>query len=470
MLISPLANLTQLSQQTGAPAGFLAVGLIIFILAVGHTLLASWVGQGLERWHGKAARTKVGVWARKIPLSSWHLLGEVELVFGFWALVLLFVMAWWPGQGFGVAWHYFLTGNYFSPSAGTASKLIEPLFVLVIMTFASTTPVVSGTKRLIVYLANFLGGTVVARWWVTLTITPLLGSCITEPAAMTIAANLLLQDFYPLNPSRALQYATLALLFVNISLGGALTHFAAPPVIMVAGVWGWGTPMIFQKFGTAVLTAIGLSNTLYYFYFRREWATLRANQASVPSPNEAVQLGRLVWYLILMAWTVWAFNHHDIIGLMAGLGVEAAGVVWSHGRIEWRRYQGPALVAVFLAGLVIVGGLQGWWLTPLLSRLDEKGLLVGATLLTAFNDNAAVTYLAAQVPVFAQGDAVGQGLRHAVLAGALAGGGLTVMANAPNPAGLSILKPYFPSGVEPWRLVLWAIVPTLVALGCFILL
>ena len=93
MLISPLANLTQLSQQTGAPAGFLAVGLIIFILAVGHTLLASWVGQGLERWHGKAARTKVGVWARKIPLSSWHLLGEVELVFGFWALVLLFVMA-----------------------------------------------------------------------------------------------------------------------------------------------------------------------------------------------------------------------------------------------------------------------------------------------------------------------------------------------------------------------------------------
>ena len=52
----------------------------------------------------------------------------------------------------------------------------------------------------------------------------------------------------------------------------------------------------------------------------------------------------------------------------------------------------------FLAGLVIHGGLQGWWIGPVLRSLAENPLFLGSTLLTAFNDNALITYLATLVP------------------------------------------------------------------------
>jgi Na+/H+ antiporter NhaD/arsenite permease-like protein len=117
----------------------------------------------------------------------------------------------------------------------------------------------------------------------------------------------------------------------------------------------------------------------------------------------------------------------------------------------------PALlVGFFLAGLVIHGGLQAWWIAPVLSSLPELPLMIGATVLTAFNDNAAITYLASLVPNFSDG------MKYAVVAGAVTGGGLTVIANAPNPAGQSILQRYFEGGVSPLKLVLAAIVPTIV--------
>jgi predicted cation transporter len=122
------------------------------------------------------------------------------------------------------------------------------------------------------------------------------------------------------------------------------------------------------------------------------------------------------------------------------------------------------LVGFFLAGLVIHGGLQGWWLEPVLGRLTEYPLLIGATVLTAFNDNAAVTYLATLVPNLSDA------LKTAVVSGAIAGGGLTVIANAPNPAGQSLLQKYFPDGgIKPGALLLAALLPTLVMLALFAL-
>ena len=124
----------------------------------------------------------------------------------------------------------------------------------------------------------------------------------------------------------------------------------------------------------------------------------------------------------------------------------------------------PMLVGFFLAGLVIHGGLQGWWIEPVLSRLSEYPLLIGATVLTAFNDNAAITYLATLVPNFSDS------LKVAVVSGAIAGGGLTVIANAPNPAGQSLLQKYFPDGgIAPGGLFLAALFPTLVMLFFFAL-
>ena len=97
-------------------------------------------------------------------------------------------------------------------------------------------------------------------------------------------------------------------------------------------------------------------------------------------------------------------------------------------------------------------------------RLGEVPLFVGATILTAFNDNALITYLATLVPSFSEE------LKFAVVSGAVTGGGLTVIANAPNPAGQSILQRFFPDGVSPWGLFLGALVPTLIVAFSFMVL
>jgi hypothetical protein len=281
---------------------------------------------------------------------------------------------------------------------------------------------------------------------------------------MTIAALLLSAQFYRLNPSPRLAYATLALLFVNISVGGALTHFAAPPIVMVAAKWGWGLREVFGRFGVAALVAIICSTGSYAWWFRRELASLRPLSAT-EDPPVAIPAWVTAAHLALIAWSVLMLSSHQLGGLLAGfLGFLAFVRItarWQDGL----RFRGPLLVGVFLAGLVVLGGVQGWWISPVLGRLDEAALLAVSTILTSFNDNAAVTFLASQVASLARPEA--EGLRHAVMAGALAGGGLTVIANAPNPAGQSILSSWFAGGVSPLRLLLWSLYPTLVALACF---
>jgi Na+/H+ antiporter NhaD/arsenite permease-like protein len=123
----------------------------------------------------------------------------------------------------------------------------------------------------------------------------------------------------------------------------------------------------------------------------------------------------------------------------------------------------PLLVGFFLAGLVIHGGLQKWWIGPLLSHLTEVPLLLGSAALTAFNDNAAITYMGTLVPGFADS------MKYALVAGAVAGGGLTVIANAPNPAGQTILARFFPAGIVPLGLFLGALPATFVMIVCFLL-
>ena len=114
------------------------------------------------------------------------------------------------------------------------------------------------------------------------------------------------------------------------------------------------------------------------------------------------------------------------------------------------------MVGFFLAGLVTLGGMQAWWIAPVLGSLGDLPLMLAATILTAFNDNAAITYLSTLVPDFVIT------AKYAVVAGAVTGGGLTVIANAPNPAGQSILSKFFLSGVNPMKLALGAIIPTII--------
>ncbi|MEK7394278.1 MAG: putative Na+/H+ antiporter, partial [Fibrobacterota bacterium] len=294
--------------------------------------------------------------------------------------------------------------------------------------------------------------------FVTLGVAPLLGSFITEPAAMTVAALLLRQRILLGNVSDRLRYATLGTLFVNISIGGVLTTFAAPPVLMVAGAWGWDGAYMMSHFGMRAIPAVLINAAAFVFLFRKELSRLpkeppHSNEPLVPLPLTIVHL--------LFVGMVVLVSHHTV--LLVAVLLFFLGLVQAY-----RKHHTPLLlreallVGFFLGGLVVLGSQQAWWLSPLVSGLSDKVLLVGATGLTAIVDNAALTYLGSLIP------ATSESFRYHLVAGAVAGGGLTLIANAPNPAGASILRDRFPDSIiAPGKLLLWAIPPTLVALVAF---
>lgn len=294
---------------------------------------------------------------------------------------------------------------------------------------------------------------------------------------MTIAALLLGHQFYCYNPTPTFKYATMGLLFVNISVGGTLTHFAAPPVLMVASKWGWDTPFMLSHFGIRAVIGILIATGVYFFVFRKDFVALKGKADALAAEataneEEPAPLWIIAVHLFFLAWTVFTLHHPAFF--IGGFLVFIAFTIATDHHQYAISLKGPLLVGFFLAGLVTHGGLQGWWIAPVLSALGEVPLFIGATVLTAFNDNAAITFLASQVPAFDQNLAADSAravaLQYAVVAGAVTGGGLTVIANAPNPAGQSILSKYFDGGVSPLKLMLGALFPTVVMACVFIFL
>ena len=442
---------------------FNAIATAVFALAILHTFAAARftaLARRVQLTHDKRAQAQGRPASPSLIAEVLHFFGEVEVVFGLWAVVL--IVATTIYAGWEPAKHYVNdTVNY-----------TEPLFVVVIMALAATRPIVGFAESALRRVAA-TGGATPAAWWVTiLTIGPLLGSLITEPGAMTISALLLARQFYDLQPSMRLRYATLGVLFVNVSIGGTLTPFAAPPVLMVARPWHWDFSFMLLNFGWRAVFAIVLSTLVYFVLFRRELKELagRAPIADVEQPEEDTAGSSLLpvppWIIVVhlafMAWTVLNAHYPALFvgGFLFFLGFARATAPFQS-RIELKT---ALLVGFFLAGLVIHGGLQGWWIAPVLRRLPETPLFVGATVLTAFNDNALITYLATLVPNLADE------LKLAVVQGAVVGGGLTVIANAPNPAGQALLGRFFDGAVLPLGLLGAAVVPTLIAGAVFRLL
>jgi len=293
-----------------------------------------------------------------------------------------------------------------------------------------------------------------ASFFVVMAIVPLLGSFITEPAAMTLAALILRDQFFSRGLSNRLKYATLGVLFVNISIGGTLTPFAAPPVLMVAGKWGWDISFMLAEFGWKAAIAVGINALGITLAFRRELASLAASEAS--GADEAVPAVLTLVHIVFLVGVV-VFAHHP--PLFLGLFLFFLGISHAYTRHQDRLIlKEGLLVAFFLAGLVVLGGLQQWWLQPLLMSMSSDAVFVGATGLTALTDNAALTYLGSLV------EGLSDDFKYALVAGAVTGGGLTIIANAPNPAGTSILKGSFDDeAVNPGGLLLAALLPTLVA-------
>jgi hypothetical protein len=530
---------------------FNLIATLIFFLAIVHTFMTGRFMTIAHKWeHEHQEKLKSGEVSRESVhhgAELFHFLGEVEAVFGIWAIALVLAVV-----GF-YDWKTMV--HYISYRV----NYTEPLFVVVIMTLAATRPILRLSETLIRKIAKLLGGSLTAQWLTTLTIGPLLGSFITEPAAMTISALVLARIFYEFEPSQKFKYATLGLLFVNISVGGTLTHFAAPPVLMVASPWKWTTAHMLTHFGWKAEIGILISNALYFLMFRKELTRLeeksvlvrlkdeiqekylkrmdmdarfqefltaidgeqgtivavdkqiqkvaeearqrlekrylpelvdrgidedlvqqafgqrfeeiklRAMRRGLPAllPNDQrgpfndpdwdqrddpVPVWVTIVHVFFMAWTILNAHHPQLFipGMLFFLGFSQVTKPFQN-RVDLK----PALlVGFFLGGLVIHGGVQGWWIAPILGNLAEIPLMLGATILTAFNDNAAITFLSTLVPDFTDS------LKYAVVAGAVAGGGLTIIANAPNPAGVSILKKYFNNEVSPGGILAGALGPT----------
>ncbi len=530
---------------------------IIFILAILHTFLTSRFLAIAHKWENehreKLKKGLVDKYSVHHGAELFHFLGEVEAVFGIWAMALV-----------GAIFYFYdwtTAVDYLSYKV----NFTEAMFVVVIMTLAATRAILKLAEWVMYKIASALGGGLAAWWFTILILGPVLGSFITEPAAMTISALLLGKKLYDLNPSKRFKYATLGLLFVNISVGGTLSNFAAPPVLMVAGPWDWGMGHMVTHFGWKVVLGMLISNGFYYLIFRREIArlqekfsltstkeeiqkkyirqkdleaefdkagcilnndlgfaqalsdrchlirenvhknfekrhlasiqkdgvdmehvekaleqqfeeirkrTLRKNvpgllpEAERPmfvdpewnNRDDPVPVWIMITHVLFMVWTVINAHHPAlfIAGLLFFLGFAKVTSPYQN-RIDLKP---PLLVGFFIGGLIIHGGVQGWWIAPVLSNLGDTALLFSATGLTAFNDNAAITFLSTLVPGFTDN------MKYAVVAGAVAGGGLTVIANAPNPAGQAILKKYFENGVSPVLLLMGAAVPTAIMILC----
>jgi Na+/H+ antiporter NhaD/arsenite permease-like protein len=300
--------------------------------------------------------------------------------------------------------------------------------------------------------------TTMAFFFAVLALVPLLGSFITEPAAMTLAAMMLRDRFFQQGLSGHLKYATLGVLLVNISIGGTLTPFAAPPVLMVAGTWGWDIHFMLLTFGWKAMVAVIINALIVTACFRKELSALSTDAHR--TDEDDLPLALILLHLLFLCGVV-VFAHHPAMFL--GLFLLFLGVAQAYERYEDRLIlREGLLVALFLAGLVILGGQQQWWLQPLLTAMSNEGVFFGAVVLTAFTDNAALTYLGSLV------DGLSDGFKYALVAGGVTGGGLTIIANAPNPAGLAILRGHFEDEtVRPVGLLLAALPPTLVALLAF---
>jgi hypothetical protein len=378
-----------------------------------------------------------------------HLLGEVEVVFGFWAFVLIATMAVVAGSSQAI--DYVESRHY-----------TEPLFVFVVMVVAASRPVLEAVRHVLGALACYVPmRTPVVLVWLGLAAVPLMGSLITEPAAMTLAALMLApQIFRPGIPER-LKYLALGVLFVNVSVGGTLTSFAAPPVLMVAATWNWDSAFMASTLGWKAAIAVLINATGIV-------ALLRPHITDTSAATKALAGTPVPWFvsLIHLAFLggVVALAHHPV--LFIGLFLFFLGYTQAYAR-----FQSPLilkeglLVGFFLAGLVVLGGMQQWWLQPIVSSLGPTALFFGATALTAITDNAALTYLGSLI------EGISDTSKYMLVAGAVAGGGLTVIANAPNPAGAALLKLGFNDGsIGAGGLFLGALLPTAVAIVCFLLL
>ena len=413
--------------------------------------------------------------AHKYPEGSigenfFHFLGEVEAVFGMWGALFIGFYTYFKGFRVLDDNHHLVLGvdhGYLNASGGyidgavnylSGLNFTEPAFVFVIMCMAGTRPIILLAEKIIMKASTIMPFNGKMSFYIAaLILGPLLGSFMTEPAAMTVTALILLDYFYSGDMSPKFKYATIGVLFVNVSIGGTLTHFAAPPVLMVAGKWHWGIEFMFMNFGYKAAIACVINAFAVAMVFKNE---LTGNlEMRQKHDNYMVPTWWMTSVHIIFLAMVVLTAHHMVFFL--GLFLFFLGFTTVTQEYQDKiKLKESLLVGFFLGGLVTLGSMQAWWLKEILTQMSDLVLFIGATGLTAITDNAALTYLGSLVEL-------SDSAKFNLVAGAVAGGGLTVIANAPNPAGFGILKKSFgEEGISPLKLLMGALIPTIIGCIC----
>ena len=232
-------------------------------------------------------------------------MAEIEVVFGIWAGIFLTIF--YINSGFEPMYEYLTTRNY-----------NEPVFIFIIMIVAATRPILKTVTNIVNYAGDklttwFRLPGAVGVYFILLAIVPILGSLITEPAAITLAALILSDKIFSQEISKKLKYATLATLFVNISIGGTLTNFAAPPVLMVANVWEWTNSYMFSNFGWKAALACVVNTLIVIIMFRKELGGIQIDAPRKESEYEKIPVFVVGMHFVLLAAIVIAGHYPALL-------------------------------------------------------------------------------------------------------------------------------------------------------------
>ncbi|WP_348663117.1 putative Na+/H+ antiporter [Chlamydia vaughanii] len=420
---------------------------ILFFCSILHTFLTPWLYSQCQLCQHKKMIFPER-WKKYLWLSEFYrLVSRVELVFVLWAapLFLWFLYS----EGYKVTMGYFNSRNY-----------VFSLFIVIMLILLESRPIVYFSERIFSNIAKIGRQSPRCWWWTLMIACPLSSIFLKETGAMIIAATLLARNFYKFSPSPRFAYATMGLLFSNISIGGLTSGLSSRALFIILPSVRWGNSFILKYFCWKSIIAMLISTTIYYLIFRKEFDNFPKVVTNPSMMNERVPKWIICVHIILVGSVIFA---RSIPLLMAAilifyLGFQKFTIFYQHSI----RTAKVCFVGLFYAGLVIFGELQEWWVLEIMHRMSDFGYLITSYTLSIFLDNALVNYLVHNLPVATDC------FLYLVIAGCMSAGGLTIISNMPNIVGYLIIRPTFPSSsVSLGWLFLSALGPSIISLMTF---
>lgn len=423
---------------------------VLFFSAVIHTFLTPW----LTRLYEECLHKKMIFperWRQYLWLSELlRIVSRVELVFVLWAIPLFFLFLY--TEGYRVTMAYFDSRNY-----------VFSLFIVVMLILLESRPIEYLSQRIFSSAAKIGKQSPICWWWTIMIAAPLSTFFLKESGAMIIAATLLSKHFYQLSPSPKFCYATMGLLFSNISISGLTSSFSSRALLTILPEIKWTSSFIITHFCWKVILAVLISTMIFFLFFRKEFKKFPKTIPSSTIMQNRVPYWTIFIHVVLVGCVILSRAIPLFLGfiLVFYLGFQRFTIF----------YQNPiktakvCFVGLFYAGVVIFGELQEWWMLDLMHGMSDFGYMMTSYMFSIFLDNALVNHIVHNLPM------ANDCYLYLVLVGSMSAGGLTLVSNMPNIVGYLILRPTFPqSDISLIRLFWSALIPSIVSLSIFWLL